>query len=145
MIELLKRLRMLKPQWKIKTNKQELIVILMVAFILVTFAYLHVRSVKRNQDNTIHEDYLKKEIQDRQEEIDMRKQDISELQDKMSTLKTDVVFIDSKSQTNKKKYTDEKRYIDLATPSQQSTLLSANLSEFKDLDRQGYFDLPEGR
>ena len=62
----------------------------------------------------------------------------------MSTLKGEVIFIESKEQTNKNKYKDEKRYIDLATPSQQSSLLSTNLTEFKDLDKQGYFDLPEG-
>jgi hypothetical protein len=60
----------------------------------------------------------------------------------MSTLKGEVIFINSKEQTTKKKYKDEKRYIDLATPSQQSSLLSTNLSQLKDLDREGYFDMP---
>jgi hypothetical protein len=60
----------------------------------------------------------------------------------MSTLKGEVIFIESKEQTNKNKYTDEKKHINFATPSQQSNLLSANLSQLKDLDREGYFDMP---
>jgi DICT domain-containing protein len=56
-----------------------------------------------------------------------------------------VVVIDNKAKETKTKYKDEKRYIDFATPSQQSSLLSTNLTEFKDLDKKGYFDLPEGR
>jgi RNase adaptor protein for sRNA GlmZ degradation len=105
---------------------------------------LQIRSVKKNEENTQYENYLKKDIQDKQEEIDRHKQNIADLQNRMSTLKGEVVFIDSKEQTTKKKYKDEKRYIDLATPSQQSSLLSTNLITFKDLDKQGYFDVPEG-
>jgi peptidoglycan hydrolase CwlO-like protein len=141
MKELLKRLRLPKLQWKIKISKEELAIIFIAILMLFLFAFLHVRSVKKNQDNTLYEDYLKKDIQDKQEEIDRHKQNIVDLQNRMSTLKGDVVFIESKEQTTKKKYKDEKRYIDLATPSQQSDLLSTNLNEFKDLDRKGYFDL----
>jgi peptidoglycan hydrolase CwlO-like protein len=141
MKELLKRLRLPKLQWKIKISKEELAIIFIAILMLFLFAFLHFRSVKKNQDNTLYEDYLKKDIQDKQEEIDRHKQNIVDLQNRMSTLKGDVVFIESKEQTTKKKYKDEKRYIDLATPSQQSDLLSTNLNEFKDLDRKGYFDL----
>jgi peptidoglycan hydrolase CwlO-like protein len=141
MKELLKRLRLPKLQWKIKISKEELAIIFIAILMLFLFAFLHVRSVKKNEDNTLYEDYLKKDIQDKQEEIDRHKQNIVDLQNRMSTLKGDVVFIESKEQTTKKKYKDEKRYIDLATPSQQSDLLSTNLNEFKDLDRKGYFDL----
>lgn len=141
MKELLKRLRLPKLQWKIKISKEELAIIFIAILMLFLFAFLHVRSVKKNEDNTLYEDYLKKDIQDKQEEIDRHKQNIVDLQNRMSTLKGDVVFIESKEQTTKKKYKDEKRYIDLATPSQQSSLLSTNLNEFKDLDRKGYFDL----
>lgn len=141
MKELLKRLRLPKLQWKIKISKEELAIIFIAILMLFLFAFLQVRSVKKNEDNTLYEDYLKKDIQDKQEEIDRHKQNIVDLQNRMSTLKGDVVFIESKEQTTKKKYKDEKRYIDLATPSQQSSLLSTNLNEFKDLDRKGYFDL----
>tara|TARA_R110000868_G_scaffold83813_3_gene236678 strand:+ start:7937 stop:8311 length:375 start_codon:yes stop_codon:yes gene_type:complete len=123
-------------------NKKRLATILIVAAMILLFAILHVRSVKKNQDNSIYEGYLKKEIQDKQNEIDQHKKNIADLKEQMSNLKGDVIIIDNKSQTTKKKYKDEKRYIDLATPSQQSTLLSTNLSQLKDLDRKGYFDLP---
>jgi uncharacterized protein YoxC len=105
------------------------------------FAFLHLHGIKKNQDNTRYENYLKKDIQDKQEEIDRYKQNIADLQNRMSTLKGDIIFIESKEQTTKNKYKDEKRYIYLATPSQQSDILSTNLNEFKDLDRKGYFDL----
>jgi len=142
MKELLKRLRLPKMQWKIKISKEELAIIIIAILILCLFALLQIRSVKKNEENTQYENYLKKDIQDKQEEIDRHKQNIADLQNRMSTLKGEVVFIDSKEQTTKKKYKDEKRYIDLATPSQQSDLLSTNLIQFKYLDREGYFDLP---
>lgn len=142
MNKLFNKLRLLRKNWIIKINKQELAIVSIAFFMLILFAFLHLRSVKRNQDNTLYENNLKKEIQDKQEEIDRHKQNIVDLQNKMSTLKGEVIFIESKEQTNKNKYKDEKRYIDLATPSQQSSLLSTNLAEFKDLDRKGYFDLP---
>lgn len=142
MKELMKRLRLLKLRWRVKVNKKRLATILIVAAMILLFAILHVRSVKKNQDNSIYEGYLKKEIQDKQNEIDQHKKNIADLKEQMSNLKGDVIIIDNKSQTTKKKYKDEKRYIDLATPSQQSTLLSTNLSQLKDLDRKGYFDLP---
>jgi uncharacterized membrane protein YhiD involved in acid resistance len=131
-----------RTKWKIRISKEELAVIITAILILFTFAFLHLRSVKKNQDNSRYENYLKKNIQDKQEEIDRHKQNIVDLQNRMSTLKGHVIFIESKEQTNKNKYKDEKRYIDLATPSQQSDLLSTNLSAIKDLDRKGYFDLP---
>jgi peptidoglycan hydrolase CwlO-like protein len=142
MKELMKRLRLLKLKWRVKVNKKRLATILIVAAMILLFAILHARSVKKNQDNSIYEGYLKKEIQDKQNEIDQHKKNIADLKEQMSNLKGDVIIIDNKSQTTKKKYKDEKRYIDLATPSQQSTLLSTNLSQLKDLDRKGYFDLP---
>jgi len=142
MKELMKRLRLLKLRWRVKVNKKRLATILIVAAMILLFAILHARSVKKNQDNSIYEGYLKKEIQDKQNEIDQHKKNIADLKEQMSNLKGDVIIIDNKSQTTKKKYKDEKRYIDLATPSQQSTLLSTNLSQLKDLDRKGYFDLP---
>jgi len=134
---------LLKKNWTIKINKQELAIVFIALFMLILFAFLHLRSVKKNQDNTQYENYLRKEIQDKQEQIDQHKQNIADLQNRMSTLKGEVIFIESKEQTTKKKYKDEKRYIDLATPSQQSSLLSANLTQLKDLDRKGYFDLPQ--
>jgi len=142
MKELFKRLMLSRTKWKIRISKEELAVIITAILILFTLAFLHLRGIKKNQDNTRYENYLKKDIQDKQEEIDKHKQNIVDLQNRMSTLKGEVVFIDSKEQTNKNKYKDEKRYIDLATPSQQSDLLSTNLSAIKDLDRKGYFDLP---
>jgi len=143
MNKLFNKLMQLKKNWKIKINKQELAIIFIALFMLILFAFLHLRSVKKNQDNTQYENYLKKEIQDKQNEIDKHKQNIVDLQNRMSTLKGEVIFIESKEQTTKKKYKDEKRYIDLATPSQQSSLLSTNLSQLKDLDREGYFDMPQ--
>ena len=142
MNKLFKKLNLSRKRWKIKISKEELAVIITAVLMLSIFAFLHIRSVKKNQDNTLYENYLKKDIQDKQEEIDRHKQNIVDLQNRMSTLKGEVIFIESKEQTTKKKYKDEKRYIDLATPSQQSGLLSTNLAEFKDLDREGYFDMP---
>jgi uncharacterized membrane protein YhiD involved in acid resistance len=142
MNKLFNKLRLLRKNWTIRINKQELAIVSIAFFMLILFAFLHLRSIKRKQDNTLYENNLKKEIQDKQEEIDRHKQNIVDLQNRMSTLKGEVIFIESKEQTNKNKYKDEKRYIDLATPSQQSSLLSTNLAEFKDLDREGYFDLP---
>ena len=142
MNKLFNKLRLLMKNWTIKINKEELAIVSIAFFFLILFAFLHLRSIKRKQDNTLYENNLKKEIQDKQEEIDRHKQNIFDLQIRMATLKGEVIFIESKEQTNKNKYKDEKRYIDLATPSQQSALLSTNLAEFKDLDREGYFDLP---
>jgi len=142
MNKLFYKLNLLRKNWIIKINKEELAIVSIAFFFLILFAFLHLRSVKRKQDNTLYENNLKKEIQDKQEEIDRHKQNIVDLQNRMSTLKGDVIFIESKEQTNKNKYKDEKRYIDLATPSQQSDLLSTNLSTLKNLDREGYFDLP---
>lgn len=139
---LINKLRLLKVSRAIRINKNDMVIIAVAIFFLFLFAFLHLRSVKRNQDNSTYENFLKKEIQDKQEEIDRNKKNIAELEDKMSTLKGETIFIESKVQVNKKKYADEKRYIDLATPSEQSNILSTNLSEFKDLDRKGYFDLP---
>lgn len=142
MNKLFYKLNLLRKNWIIKINKEELAIVSIAFFFLILFAFLHLRSVKRKQDNTLYENNLKKEIQDKQEEIDRHKQNIVDLQNRMSTLKGDVIFIESKGQINKNKYKDEKRYIDLATPSQQSDLLSTNLSAIKNLDREGYFDLP---
>lgn len=142
MNKLFYKLRLLKKDWKIKISREEWAIVFIALFFLSLFAFLHLRSVKKNQDNTTYENYLRKEIQDNQEEINRHKQNIADLQNRMSTLKGDVIFIESKGQINKNKYKDEKRYIDLATPSQQSDLLSTNLSAIKNLDREGYFDLP---
>lgn len=142
MNKLFYKLRLLKKDWKIKISREEWAVVFIALFFLSLFAFLHLSSVKKNQDNTTYENYLRKEIQDNQEEINRHKQNIVDLQNRMSTLKGDVIFIESKGQINKNKYKDEKRYIDLATPSQQSDLLSTNLSAIKNLDREGYFDLP---
>ncbi len=142
MNKLFNKLMLLKKNWTIKISKDELAIIIVAFLILSLFAFLHLRGIKKNQDNTRYENYLKKDIQDKQEEIDKHKQNIVDLQNRMSTLKGEVVFIDSKEQTTKNKYKDEKKYIDLATPSQQSSLLSANLNQLKDLDRERYFDLP---
>jgi len=142
MKELFKKLMLSRKKWKIKISKEELAVIITAILMLFLFAFLHLRSVKKNHNNTLYENSLKKDIQDKQNEIDQHKKNIADLQNKMSTLKGEVIFIESKQTTNKNKYKDEKRYIDLATPSQQSDLLSTNLSQLKDLDREGYFDLP---
>jgi len=143
MNKLFNKLMLLKKKWTIKISKDELAIIIVAFLILSLFAFLHLRGIKKNQDNTRYENYLKKDIQDKQEEIDKHKQNIVDLQNRMSTLKGEVVFIDSKEQTTKNKYKDEKKYIDFATPSQQSSLLSTNLNQLKDLDREGYFDLPQ--
>ncbi len=95
---------------------------------------------ENNDVNTM----LGKQIEEQQKVIDAKQVQITQLQRTLANLKGDVVVIDNKSKETKTKYKDEKRYIDLATPSQQSTLLSTNITEFKDLDKQGYFDLPEG-
>lgn len=96
------------------------------------------------EDNNDAEAILRSQIEEQQKIIDSKQVEITQLQQKLIGLKGDVVVIDNKSKETKTKYKDEKRYIDLATPSQQSSLLSTNLNEFKDLDKQGYFDLPEG-
>lgn len=88
---------------------------------------------------------LRNQMEGQQKIIDAKQIQITQLQRTLANLKGDVVVIDNKSKETKNKYKDEKRYIDLATPSQQSTLLSTNLTEFKNLDKKGYFDLPEGR
>lgn len=142
MNKLFYKLNLLRKDWKIKISREEWAIVFVALFFLSLFAFLHLRIVKKNQDNATYENYLKKEIQDNQEEINRHKQNIVDLQNRMSTLKGDVIFIESKGQINKNKYKDEKRYIDLATPSQQSDLLSTNLSAIKNLDREGYFDLP---
>jgi peptidoglycan hydrolase CwlO-like protein len=112
--------------------------------ILTLFATIHVVSVKRMEDNNDADAILRKQIEEQQKVIDGKQVEITQLQRTLVGLKGDVVVIDNKAKETKTKYKDEKRYIDLATPSQQSTLLSTNITEFKDLDKQGYFDLPEG-
>jgi len=113
--------------------------------ILTLFATIHVVSVKKMEGNNNSHVILRKQIEEQQKIIDSKQVEINQLQQTLKDLKKDVVVIDNKSKETKTKYKDEKRYIDLATPSQQSTLLSTNLTEFKDLDKKGYFDLPEGR
>lgn len=112
--------------------------------ILTLIATIHLLSVKKMDDNNKAEAILRSQIEEQQKVIDSKQIEITQLQQKLIGLKGDVVVIDNKSKETKTKYKDEKRYIDLATPSQQSSLLSTNLTEFKDLDKQGYFDLPEG-
>jgi peptidoglycan hydrolase CwlO-like protein len=113
--------------------------------ILTLFATIHVVSVKRMEDNNDADAILRKQIEEQQKIIDGKQVEITQLQRTLVGLKGDVVVIDNKAKETKTKYKDEKRYIDFATPSQQSSLLSTNLTEFKDLDKKGYFDLPEGR
>jgi septal ring factor EnvC (AmiA/AmiB activator) len=113
--------------------------------ILTLFATIHVVSVKKMEGNNNSHVILRKQIEEQQKIIDSKQVEINQLQQTLKDLKKDVVVIDNKSKETKTKYKDEKRYIDFATPSQQSSLLSANLTEFKDLDKKGYFDLPEGR
>jgi peptidoglycan hydrolase CwlO-like protein len=112
--------------------------------ILTLIATIHLLSVKKMDDNNKAEAILRNQIEEQQKVIDSKQVEITQLQQKLIGLKGDVVVIDNNSKETKTKYKDEKRYIDLATPSQQSSLLSTNLTEFKDLDEQGYFDLPEG-
>ena len=97
------------------------------------------------EDTSNADAILRNQMEGQQKIIDAKQIQITQLQRTLANLKGDVVVIDNKLKETKTKYKDEKRYIDLATPSQQSTLLSTNLKEFKDLDKQGYFDLPEGR
>jgi septal ring factor EnvC (AmiA/AmiB activator) len=113
--------------------------------ILTLFATIHVVSVKKMEGNNNSHVILRKQIEEQQKIIDSKQVEINQLQQTLKDLKKDVVVIDNKSKETKTKYKDEKRYIDFATPSQQSSLLSTNLTEFKDLDKKGYFDLPEGR
>jgi hypothetical protein len=112
--------------------------------ILTFIAIVHILSVKVMEENNDVNTMLGKQIEEQQKVIDAKQVQITQLQRTLANLKGDVVVIDNKSKETKTKYKDEKRYIDLATPSQQSTLLSTNITEFKDLDKQGYFDLPEG-
>jgi peptidoglycan hydrolase CwlO-like protein len=118
--------------------------LILAAGILTIVATIHILSVKKMEDNNDADAILNKQIEEQQKIIDSKQLEITQLQQTLKDLKGDVVVIDNKSKENKNKYKDEKRYIDLATPSQQSTLLSTNLTEFKNLDKQGYFDLPEG-
>lgn len=112
--------------------------------LLILVATIHLISIKRMEDNNKSQSLLQKQIQEQQVIIDTKQKEIAQLEQSLLALKKDVVVIDNTSKENKNKYRDEKRYIDLATPSQQSALLSTNLTEFKNLDKQGYFDLPEG-
>lgn len=112
--------------------------------LLILVATIHLISIKRMEDNNKSQFLLQKQIQEQQVIIDAKQKEIAQLEQSLLALKKDVVVIDNTSKENKNKYRDEKRYIDFATPSQQSALLSTNLTEFKDLDKQGYFDLPEG-
>lgn len=112
--------------------------------ILTIVATIHILSVKKMEDNNDADAILNKQIEEQQKIIDGKQLEITQLQQTLIDLKGDVVVIDNKSKETKNKYKDEKRYINIATPSQQSTLLSTNLSQLKDLDKQGYFDLPEG-
>ena len=112
--------------------------------ILTFIATIHVLSVKEMEDNNGADAILHNQIEEQQKVIDAKQTEITQLQQTLTGLKGDAVVIDNKSKETKTKYKDEKRYIDFATPSQQSSLLSTNLNEFKDLDKQGYFDLPEG-
>jgi len=112
--------------------------------ILTFIATIHVLSVKEMEDNNGADAILHNKIEEQQKVIDAKQMEITQLQQTLTGLKGDAVVIDNKSKETKTKYKDEKRYIDFATPSQQSSLLSTNLNEFKDLDKQGYFDLPEG-
>jgi hypothetical protein len=112
--------------------------------VLTLVATIHILSVKKMEDNNNADAILHKQMEEQQKVIDSKQVEITQLQQKLIGLKGDVVVIDNKSKETKTKYKDEKRYIDLATPSQQSSLLSTNLTQFKNLDKQGYFDLPEG-
>jgi hypothetical protein len=112
--------------------------------ILTFIATIHILSVKEMEDNNDADAILRNQIEEQQKIIDAKQVEITQLQQTLIGLKGDVVVIDNKSKETKTKYKDEKRYIDFATPSQQSSLLSTNLTEFKDLDKQGYFDLLEG-
>jgi peptidoglycan hydrolase CwlO-like protein len=118
---------------------------LAIAIGILTFiATIHVLSIKNMEENNDADAILHNQIEEQQKVIDAKQMEITQLQQTLTGLKGDVVVIDNKSKETKTKYKDEKRYIDFATPSQQSSLLSTNLNEFKDLDKQGYFDLPEG-
>jgi hypothetical protein len=112
--------------------------------ILAFIATIHILTIKRIEESNDADVILRNQIEEQQKVIDAKQVEITQLQRTLAILKGDVVVIDNKSTQTKTKYKDEKRYIDLATPSQQSSLLSTNLNEFKDLDKQGYFDLPEG-
>jgi len=112
--------------------------------VLTLIATIHILTVKKMEDNNDADAILRNQIKEQQKVIDAKQVEITQFQQTLKDLKGDVVVIDNKSKETKNKYKDEKRYIDLATPSQQSSLLSTNLTQFKDLDKQGYFDLPEG-
>lgn len=118
--------------------------LILAASVLTIVATIHILSVKKMEDNNDADAILNKQIEEQQKIIDDKQLEITQLQQTLIDLKGDVVVIDNKSKETKNKYKDEKRYINIATPSQQSTLLSTNLSQLKDLDKQGYFDLPEG-
>jgi hypothetical protein len=117
----------------------------LIVGVLTIFFSIHLLSVKKTNGKSSADAILRNQIEEQQKVIDEKQVEITQLQRTLIGLKGDVVVIDNKSKETKTKYKDEKRYIDLATPSQQSNLLSANLTEFKDLDKKGYFDLPEGR
>jgi peptidoglycan hydrolase CwlO-like protein len=118
--------------------------LILAAGILTIVATIHILSVKKMEDNNDADAILNKQIEEQQKIIDGKQLEITQLQQTLKDLNGDVIVIDNKSKETKNKYKDEKRYINIATPSQQSTLLSTNLSQLKDLDKQGYFDLPEG-
>jgi septal ring factor EnvC (AmiA/AmiB activator) len=116
----------------------------LAAGILTIIFTIHFLSNKKTDHDNKIDTILRKQIEEQQRVIDSKQVEIAQLQQTLAGLKGDVVVIDNKSKETKNKYKDEKRYIDLATPSQQSSLLSTNLITFKDLDKQGYFDVPEG-
>jgi septal ring factor EnvC (AmiA/AmiB activator) len=112
--------------------------------VLTIVATIHILSIKKMEANNDADAILHKQIEEQKKVIEAKQVQIGQLQNVLNNLKQDVVVIDNKSKETKTKYKDEKRYIDLATPNQQSSFLTTNLTEFKNLDKQGYFDLPEG-
>jgi uncharacterized membrane-anchored protein YjiN (DUF445 family) len=111
--------------------------VLLVTMCVAQIMYFHNTSRKWVPKDPV------KEINDVfQKNIEQDLQNIPSNQDKIDIAKEDITKIEKKQNQKSKDYENQITLINSANPNEQSKLFSENLAGYKNLDGQGYFDMP---
>jgi len=69
--------------------------------------------------------------------------DIKSAELRVKVIEKEIQIIEKKEEQQKSDYEKDISIINNANPTQQVIILSTNITKYKDLDRQGYFNLPK--
>jgi len=134
-----------KPSWKSLLTRENLLILsiaIIIALLLIT-AGIVTEKKKFEEMNKLNAKLL------RQTDSLMNVQrqgilnDIKSAELRVKVIEKEIQIIEKKEEQQKSDYEKDISIINNANPTQQVIILSTNITKYKDLDRQGYFNLPK--